>query len=356
MKNLILHHKVPFNLPRFFRYTWPFAAGLTGLGLFYQRMATEKDQHRYAAPGRLIELDGAQRHLYCTGHGKPTVVIDTGLGSYWADWQLVQPEIAKFSQVCTYDRAGYGWSDPSPSPRTSQQFVRELYNLLKAGGIEGPYLLVGHSLGGMNLRLFAAHYPQEVAGLVLVDSAHEEIITRLPFHFRMLLKMAEWLRWPAAGVAHLGLIRLALNQIRPPDFARHVIDQFPADVQPLLRVPRTWPQYADTVLAELAGFEASAAQLTAARPTIAQALADKPLAVITADQKMSAARFRRVVNFSVERYTHHWLTMQRDLAALSSQSLHLTATGSGHSVMVERPALVVETVRQLIEKQRPIFH
>jgi len=121
-------------------------------------------------------MGGYSLHLYCTGResGAPTVVMDSGLGGTVLDWQLVQPELAKSMHVCTYDRAGMGWSDPGDQPRTSRQITRELHTLLGNAGVEGPYVLVGHSFGGTNMQVDASQYPDEVAGMVLVDSALED--------------------------------------------------------------------------------------------------------------------------------------------------------------------------------------
>jgi pimeloyl-ACP methyl ester carboxylesterase len=129
-----------------------------------------------AAPeptGKLVDLGGHKLHVYCTGHGSPTGVVETGLGDFSFDWALVQTRVSRFTRICTYDRAGYAWSDPGPKPRTFSQINLELRDALQKLGEKGPYVLVGHSYGGPVMRNFAAVYPGDVAGLVLVDSAHE---------------------------------------------------------------------------------------------------------------------------------------------------------------------------------------
>jgi pimeloyl-ACP methyl ester carboxylesterase len=131
-----------------------------------------------AAPepiGKLVDLGGHRLHVYCTGQGSPTVVVETGLGDFSFDWALVQTRVSRFTRICTYDRAGYAWSDPGPKPRTFAQINLELHDALKKLGEKGPYVLVGHSYGGPVMRNFAAVYRGDVAGLVLVDSAHEEL-------------------------------------------------------------------------------------------------------------------------------------------------------------------------------------
>src|SRR5262245_52057806 len=127
-----------------------------------------------APPGKWIGIGGYRLHLNCSGNKGPTVVLIAGAGDFSFDWGLVQPGIAQFARVCSYDRAGFAWSDPGPTPRTMKQEAFELHLLLAAAGIKGPYLLVGHSLGGLIARVYFDQYPQEVAGIVLVDSTHED--------------------------------------------------------------------------------------------------------------------------------------------------------------------------------------
>ena len=129
---------------------------------------------REPPPGKLVDIGGYQLHINCTGKGSPTVILEAGLGGDSRSWHEVQPEIAEFARVCSYDRAGLGWSDPGPKPRTSQQIVKELHRLLTKADIQSPYVLVGHSFGGYNVRLYASQHPEEVVGLVLVDANHHD--------------------------------------------------------------------------------------------------------------------------------------------------------------------------------------
>ncbi len=124
-----------------------------------------------APPGKLVDLGGHKLHVYCTGRGAPTVVVENGLGDFSVDWALVQSRVSRFTRICTYDRAGYAWSDPGPKPRTFAQLNLELYDGLTKLGEHGPFVLVGHSFGGPVSRNFAKTY--QVAGMVLVDAAHE---------------------------------------------------------------------------------------------------------------------------------------------------------------------------------------
>ena len=134
----------------------------------------------YTQPQQLVDLgDGRRLNLYCSGSGSPTVIFDSGLGDSSKAWGLVQPAIAQFTRACSYDRAGLGFSDPPPRPGSSAAAVADLHALVRAAGLQSPLLLVGHSYGGMNVRLYAATYPGDVAGLVLVDGSLEDLA--LPF-------------------------------------------------------------------------------------------------------------------------------------------------------------------------------
>jgi pimeloyl-ACP methyl ester carboxylesterase len=129
---------------------------------------------RIPPPGRLIDIGGFRLHLNCAGQGSPAVVLDAALGASSISWSLVQPALAGVAQVCSYDRAGFGWSDPGPMPRTAGRIAAELRRLLERAGVVPPFVLVGHSYGGLVMRVFASRYWQDTAALVLVDPAHPE--------------------------------------------------------------------------------------------------------------------------------------------------------------------------------------
>jgi pimeloyl-ACP methyl ester carboxylesterase len=141
------------------------------------------------APGKLIDLGGHRLHVHCTGKGAPTVVVESGLGDYSFDWILVQNRVAIFTRICTYDRAGYAWSDTGPKPRTFAQINLELHDALTKLGEHAPFLMVGHSYGGPVARNFALTYPKEVAGMVFVDAAHEGL--RVPVGPKKTLRLGE---------------------------------------------------------------------------------------------------------------------------------------------------------------------
>ncbi|HEX5810173.1 MAG TPA: alpha/beta hydrolase, partial [Anaerolineales bacterium] len=150
---------------------------LAALGAVYQTIATAMDKRALPPPGQMIDVGGYSLHLYCVGQntdGSPTVILESGLGGTSSSWGWIQPSVAKTTRVCAYDRAGMGWSDSSPAPRDVQNIATELHTLLQNAQIPGPYVLAGWSYGGMYVRQYASQYPDEVAGLVLLDSSSPE--------------------------------------------------------------------------------------------------------------------------------------------------------------------------------------
>jgi hypothetical protein len=140
-----------------------FAASV-GVGTAFNAVASQYFFSRHSAPGKLYEVDGYKMHLYCTGEGSPTVVLDAGLGDDSLIWANVQPELSKTTQVCSYDRSGFGWSQPRPEPRDVKRLTDELHGLLNAAGVAGPIVLMGHSISGLYIRDYAARYPQNLSG------------------------------------------------------------------------------------------------------------------------------------------------------------------------------------------------
>lgn len=135
--------------------------------------------HRSATFGKLVDIGGRKLHIHCAGNGSPTVIVENGGAVFSFDWELVQPQVALFTRICTYDRAGYAWSDPGPELNTFDQATHDLHLLLRNAGVPGPYVLVGHSLGGMLVRFYQSKYPKDVIGMVLVDSSHEESLQQV---------------------------------------------------------------------------------------------------------------------------------------------------------------------------------
>jgi pimeloyl-ACP methyl ester carboxylesterase len=306
---------------------------LTGTGVLYQAFASARDKRRYAAPGTFIDVGGHRLHALCHGEKSPTVILDAGLGGSSLDWSLIQTEVATFAQVCSYDRAGYGWSDPGPKPRSSQQIVNELYTLLPKIGMKPPYILVGHSFGGLNMRLYACQHPEQVAGMVLVDASPEDQRTRMPKPpFKE--KLGQQIQWQMFRLrpflARLGLLRL---QGKP----NGVIEALPTVLQPVARAIGLRSEAYDWIFGEAQAIELSEAQIRAATsfPPI-------PLIVLTAAGG----------DWPNTEVKHCWLELQAELARLSPQGSHRVIEKSGHFIQIDQPHLVINAIREIVNMVR----
>ncbi|MEX2122915.1 MAG: alpha/beta hydrolase [Woeseia sp.] len=275
------------------------------------------------APGTYIWVDDHRLHLDCRGSGAPTVVFDSGLGGSSLDWTLVQPEVASFTRACAYDRAGYAWSDPGPLPRNAENIVRDLEQLLGNGSVAAPYVLVGHSLGGLIAQHFARQNPQRIAGLVLVDATHEDQFRRL-----------EEAITPSGNVRRWSLLTMRDSYDIPeglPDNVRLLAGAFVARPQSIV--------VARSELSFLRRNAHSAAAATGAMP-------DVPLVVI------SHRVFPPVTANRESRLADMWMEMQLELAALTRRSRHVVAATDDHYVHIREPGIVIDAVRSVVEQHR----
>ncbi len=242
-------------------------------GTIYQQIATKRDDLQYQPVGKMIDVGGYNLHMIDSHVGKVTVVIDSGAGGKTLDWCLVQPEIAKFARVITYDRAGYAWSDASPLPRTSENIVKELHTMLHNANVPAPYILVGHSFGGMNMRLFAAQYPDEVAALILVDAAHEDLYEKMPMLKPNMMLLNSVVMASYAGIFRLlDLIPMVHNR------ADASIEKYPGFLRSICDIQNLSTKYINAMTQESLQLEESCKQLKANGGS----LGDKPLIVISA--------------------------------------------------------------------------
>ena len=297
---------------------------LTGIGSLYQAVATERDRRAHPPPGRLVDIDGCRLHVQTSGRGLPSVVLESGLGGMSSAWGWIQPETAKFSRVVSYDRAGLGWSGPDPSPKTATLAVRRLRSVLLRTRVPPPYVLVGHSMGGLLIRVFADLFPDEVAGMVLLDAVHPDqhlrsaaIETHMRTGFR-LLKAVPLL-------ARLGYVRLtglfdAWGEGLP---ARQA-----AESEAFL----SSYQHLKTTLDESLAWETICAEV---RGTCG--LGNTPLAVVTAGKDVLPGQPE----------------LQSELALLSSDSVHFVVKGADHVTLVSRrehALTVVRAIRHVVER------
>jgi pimeloyl-ACP methyl ester carboxylesterase len=297
-------------------------------GFLYENVSEARDQRFNPMTGRRFDVGGFKMHIDCMGQGSPTVIFDSGLGDPYLSWRRVQPEIAKITRACTYDRAGLGYSEPSPRPRTSKVIAEELHALLQAAAVAGPYILVGHSMGGYDVRLYASLYRSEVAGMVLVDASHPDQENRFPRELKDMegtwLREAEFL----AYATPFGVPRLL---------------GFCED-DPVRRAAECNFHSAREGVAELKSFHESAAETAATG-----ALGDIPLAVLSHDPNKPSAELPADLAKPVN---EAWEKMQEDLAHLSTRGTQTIAKNSSHYIQVDRPDVVIDAIRNVVQQGR----
>jgi pimeloyl-ACP methyl ester carboxylesterase len=277
----------------------------------FQWLATRQDLAATPPPGQLVDIGGYRLHLWCTGDGAPAVILDAGLGGTSAGWGFVQPDVARFTRVCSYDRAGMGYSDSGPSPRTARRIAKELAELLAGSGIAGPVVLVGESIAGFNARMFASDHPEHAAGLVLVDASHEDDAHEVPGIARFVPLLST-----------IGVFRLLGVSFGQP------IESLAPSVR----------QYARATMFRASGYQAAADEIIHIRETISEVKGSRrrltiPVLVVTgaggADE--------------------NWRRLQQDQASLSERGCLITAQQSGHVVAIDQPQVVVDAIRTVVE-------
>ncbi len=313
---------------------------LAVVGTIYQRISTARDMRKFPPPGRLVDAGGHRLHIHCSGAGSPMVVLDSGFDDTMLVWWAVQTEVAKFTRVCSYDRAGVGWSEAGPTPTHSRQMVLELHTLLKNAGVSDSYVMVGASFGGLNARIFASQYPDETAGMVLVDSMHEDQFARTTGPKG---PPPAWLKKIARGVGWIGGTTGLSRILGSP--ATNLAA--PAEVKPMAYAV-SFRTEAYTAGAKIEGFQCLD-QVRATRRSDGQApLGDKPLVVLTHGKLGELG-----AKDSDERA---WVEMQEELARLSSNSEHIFVEKSGHRIVLDQPEAVVEAIQQVVENARRRKH
>lgn len=289
------------------------------VGAVLESLAEAADARANPPPGQLVDIGGYRLHINCTGTGSPTVVIESGWGESSATWGWVQPEVERTTRVCTYDRAGMGWSDPSPYPRTARQFAKELHTLLEKANEPGPYVLVAHSLGGYTVRVYAHDYPDEVSGLVLIDvqdlPAADAALKPAPKPGRSSLP---------ALLARVGLTRLLAGPLG-------AIQNLPPAEKQAYRASAATPRYAQTFLDEGRGMSEGGAQ--ARDVTTLGAL---PIIVLSRGKDQEAKH----------------TAAQTALLELSTNSQQFFAEQSGHNIMIDQPEASVAAIARMVELVR----
>jgi len=301
-------------------------------GVIFEQAGRRAAARDFPPVGQMVEFDGRRSHLYCIGEGSPTVVLESGLDTSGSQaWKTVQPRIAEDTRVCSYDRAGILWSEPRPEPRDANRIVEELHGLLTAASVAPPYVMVGHSLGG---RVYEQRFPDDVAGIVLVDSSHPEQFERYPPVVRRMMARVDSARPSRLATRFMmdsGLRRMRLRWMgaRPPANAAQAY---------------IWRSVPEGYYGELAARDAISRQ--AAEVT---SFGDRPLIVLTAGKIAPMPGVPDSVPAALYRT---WVVLQDELASLSTNSVHRTIEGSTHYIQFDAPDAVVQAVGEVVESVR----
>jgi len=277
---------------------------------------------RYKPPGQLVEAGSGRLHTLITGHGSPTVILESGMGGGCLDWSLVQPEISGEATVLSYDRAGFGWSPQPLQQPTCRSYAEHLRRLLQELKLKPPYLLVGHSYGGMIMRWFAAEYPGEVMGLILVDAVHES-------HY-LDEKMDEGRKKQRRNNKKQLRWGYLLSPVAIPRILKQPVGvkRLPERFQRIVRALGYRNQAYQAAYSELLCAQDSAVQLTNAPPLPP----DLPITVLSAGKQ-----------------SENWKRTQQELVLLSQQTQHIMVKDSWHSIHIHRPDVVISAIQSLLK-------
>jgi pimeloyl-ACP methyl ester carboxylesterase len=300
-----------------------------------------RDRKRFPPPGRLVEVGKRRIHLLCSGERRahePIILLEAGMASWSFYWRIVQPALSKLGRVCSYDRFGLGWSDRTSEARTPQRIAADLHQALQSAGETGPYLLVGHSFGCILVRQFARLYPDEVAGMVLVDSAHEDQIERMPWARNETTNIKAF--FTLLAVLHrLGILRL-IGKSLLKNFTSLTSDEEKRVFLATLLASRYFETSRDEGLSLLTPPK---------REERLVSLGEKPLIVIQAGGRPDPLP----KGYTEERWLEQrraWDEIQHELLKLSTNSRLVIAEKSIHNVQIEQPELVIQAVERILKE------
>ncbi|MGA7410178.1 MAG: alpha/beta hydrolase [Bryobacteraceae bacterium] len=324
--------------------------GLAALGFIYETAGSYYDRRRYPPLGRLFDIGFCRLHLNRQGSGEPVVILEAGIAGSSLGWAVVQEKLAAFTTVCSYDRAGLGWSDACALPRSATQLAAELHALLDRAGVAGPYILVGHSFGGLLIRAYGHLYPEQVAGLLLLDPVSLETWAASPSLERRRLEMGVRLARRGAVLARFGIVRAALTAL--VSGARHLpqlvakataqrasstierlvgeVRKLPEEVWPIIRSHWSRPQSFLALARYLQSLPSNAEAALAMRLP-----ANTPCVILSAATATPAELRER----------DSW----RDQ---TQAGRHIQAVNAGHWLQLDQPDLVLAAVRELVEQAR----
>ncbi len=327
------------------------AAAFCLAGLGGQVLGQARDRKRFPPPGQWVDAGGLRLHCVVQGRGEPTVIFDSALAGSALSWSLVQPAISAVARTVSYDRAGLGWSDSGPSPRTAQQAAHELAAMLDALHLPGPFVLAGHSFGGLCARAFTALYPDRVAGLVLIDAVSlpewlamtEERQQRLAAGIRLSRRGAWLARWgiarlvaimatsPFWKLARTGVTAVSGGKLKnKQEGMLGPVARLPEQVRPALKLMWTQPRFYQAMAGQLEHLPGSVAAVHAAG-----GYGDRPLIVLAAANSSPT-----------------WQQEQQAAATLSSRGRYRFVPDCGHWIPLDQPQAVIDAILEVVEEVR----
>lgn len=334
-----LEAAVPARLGRGWRMVIWILVGivtLLGIGVVYQVVGTAVDQHTYTPPGQLVDVGGYKMHIYCTGEGSPTVILDHVGAANSAQWALIQPVVAAHTRVCAYDRAGFGWSESSSDPQDAAHNAQQLHTLLINAGIDGPFVLVGHSFGANVGRVFAADFPDETVGLVLVDPGKSFHRPGVPEDIDALWQTEEnGFMMIAPTLSRLGLMRLASDLGAMPGHG-----DLPSPQAEAFDALQITPRFYDTLKAQQLAMYETSAQVLAAE----EQLGDLPIIVLSPTHPGQDGRYRQI-----------WTEINAGIAARSANGTHRLVAGADHMALAvnqEYAAITADSILEMVAMVR----
>ncbi len=310
------------------------------VGATYEQVEQARDREDLPQIGRSIDIGGRTLNLDCSGSGSPTVIFKTGAPRSGYSWIAIQRHVAEFTRACWYDRAGFGWSELGPYPRTSSASARDLHALLQRAGIRPPYLLVAETFAALDARVYTGMYPADVTGVVLIDALHPDLLSRLPQIRGKAAPVQKYIGYPqniASQIfSELGLIRLISQRRRSPGPPPPELTA--AEWSTILRLSNQ-PRARVALLQELPAIDASLAEVRAAGN-----LGDRPLRVISRTPAPSPGDEQRVFQ-----------ELQADLVRLSTRGKQVLVAPQGAGPLYyQAPQAVVDAVRDVITNLRQI--
>lgn len=324
---------------RLFKYLLVLLALAVVAGSIYEWRAAASDRTAFPPPGALFLVDGLELHLDCRGRGEPVVILEAGLNLGSTSWGLVHDELSEVTQICAYDRPGMDWSEATDEPVEAVTVANRLHGLLAAAGVSGPQIVLGMSAGGVFVREYYARFPEQVVGMVLVDSSHEQQGRRLPeisgrSRVNRMLSICSWFQ-------PIGVVRMF--ELLGPIVNQH-------DLPPQMVVAQANTYQSHTCNSKLLESEGFQREVFDSKPP--DSLGDLPLAVISQGKAPEANEAFGLTIEDAIKLAVVWDELQNELTALSAASQRHIARDSGHVIQLEQPQIVIDTVREMVLRLR----